>query len=101
MTILTKPFIRPLKGGEAEAVLMRNSVGRIAYSQDQRVDMVPPDDASVRVARQPGRRKDILPHPLVIGVGVFARQRVRKVHASTACIEILCVEVLDVQQMLL
>ncbi len=69
--------------------------------QDQFVDMVPPDDACARVARHLGRRKDLLPHPLVIGMRVFALQRVREVDASTACIEILCVEVLDVQQMLL
>jgi hypothetical protein len=69
--------------------------------QDQLVDMVPPDDASARVARQPGRRKDLLPHPLVLGVGVFALQRVREVHAAPACREILGVEALDVHQMLL
>jgi hypothetical protein len=69
--------------------------------QDQFVDMVPPDAACARIARHLGRRKDILPHPLVIGVRVFALQRVREVHAPIACREILGVEVLDVQQMLL
>src|SRR5512145_2859877 len=40
--------------------------------QDQFVDVMPPDDAGTRVARQSGRRKDILPYPLVMGVGIFA-----------------------------
>jgi hypothetical protein len=36
-----------------------------------------------------------------MGVGIFALERVREVHTSTAGFEILGVEVLDVQQMLL
>ena len=67
--------------------------------QDQLVRMMPPDAAGARVARQSGRRKDILPYPLVMGVGIFALERVREVHTSTAGFEILGVEVLDVQQM--
>ena len=69
--------------------------------QDQFVHMVSPDAACTRVARQSGRRKDILPHPFVMGIGVFALQRVREVHAAPTSREIVGVEVLDVQQMLL
>jgi hypothetical protein len=69
--------------------------------QDQFVPMVPQDAAGTRGARQSRRRKDLLPHPLVRGVGVFALERVREGPTSTACFEIRGVEGLDVQQMLL
>ena len=36
-----KPVIRTLKGNEAEALLLRNHVGRIAYSQKDRIDIEP------------------------------------------------------------
>ena len=41
MTIHSKPIIRALKGNEAEALLVRNHVGRIAYSQKDRIDIEP------------------------------------------------------------
>ena len=69
--------------------------------QDQFVYMVPSDAAGTKVARQSGRRKDILPYPFKMGVGVFVLERVREVHTTTACFKILGVEALDVQQMLL
>ncbi len=36
-----KPMIRKLTGTEAQALLVRNSVGRIAFSQHDRVDIEP------------------------------------------------------------
>ena len=36
-----KPIIRVLKGNEAQALLARNHVGRIAFSQKDRVDVEP------------------------------------------------------------
>lgn len=36
-----KPVVRALKGEEAEALLLRNTVGRIAYSLHDRVDVEP------------------------------------------------------------
>lgn len=36
-----KPIIRALKGDEAQALLLQNSVGRIAYSFHDRVDIEP------------------------------------------------------------
>ena len=78
-------------------------MGRKAYRgvhgplQDQFVPMVPPDAACARVTRQPGGRKDILPHPLVMGIEVLALERVRKIHVVTAGRAILAVEMLDVQ----
>ena len=36
-----KPIIRALKGDEAQALLTRNRVGRIAFSQQDRVDIEP------------------------------------------------------------
>jgi nitroimidazol reductase NimA-like FMN-containing flavoprotein (pyridoxamine 5'-phosphate oxidase superfamily) len=36
-----KPVIRPLQGDEAQALLARNHVGRIAFSQKDRVDIEP------------------------------------------------------------
>ena len=41
MTIHAKPIIRELKGNEAEALLGRNHVGRIAYAQKDRIDIEP------------------------------------------------------------
>ncbi|MBC7788614.1 MAG: pyridoxamine 5'-phosphate oxidase family protein [Anaerolineae bacterium] len=41
MTIYVKPTIRSLRGDEAQALLVRNSVGRIAFSQHDRVDIEP------------------------------------------------------------
>jgi len=41
MTIHSKPTIRTLRGEEAEALLARNQVGRIAFSQHDRVDIEP------------------------------------------------------------
>lgn len=41
MTIHEKPVIRELKGSEAEALLLRNHVGRLAYSQKDRIDIEP------------------------------------------------------------
>ena len=48
-----------------------------------------PDAACARVTRQPGCRKDILPHPLVMGIEVLALERVREIHVVTAGCEIL------------
>src|SRR5687767_1437716 len=36
-----KPIIRELKGDEAQALLLRNNVGRIAFALHDRVDMAP------------------------------------------------------------
>jgi hypothetical protein len=41
MTIQVKPTIRPLMGDEAQSFLARNHVGRIAFSQHDRVDVEP------------------------------------------------------------
>jgi hypothetical protein len=41
MTIKSKPLIRVLRGDEAQALLARNHVGRIAYSEHDRVDVEP------------------------------------------------------------
>jgi hypothetical protein len=41
MTIHIKPLIRVLRGDEAQALLARNHVGRIAYSEHDRVDVEP------------------------------------------------------------
>src|SRR5687767_7546244 len=41
MSIHTKPAIRALRGDEAQALLARNRVGRIAFSQHDRVDVEP------------------------------------------------------------
>lgn len=41
MTNDSKPTIRVLRGDEAEALLIRNRVGRLAYSQNDRVDVEP------------------------------------------------------------
>jgi len=41
MTIHSRPTIRTLRGEEAEALLARNQVGRIAFSQHDRVDIEP------------------------------------------------------------
>jgi nitroimidazol reductase NimA-like FMN-containing flavoprotein (pyridoxamine 5'-phosphate oxidase superfamily) len=37
----TKPVVRALKGDEAQALLARNSVGRIAFAHHDRVDIEP------------------------------------------------------------
>jgi nitroimidazol reductase NimA-like FMN-containing flavoprotein (pyridoxamine 5'-phosphate oxidase superfamily) len=41
MMINAKPIIRALRGDEAQALLARNHVGRIAFSQQDRVDIEP------------------------------------------------------------
>jgi hypothetical protein len=41
MTIQPKPIIRALRGDEAQALLARNQVGRIAFSLHDRVDVEP------------------------------------------------------------
>ena len=41
MSIHAKPIIRALRGDEAQALLIRNRVGRIACSQQDRVDIEP------------------------------------------------------------
>ena len=41
MTTHTRPIIRALKGDEAEALLSRNQIGRIAFSLRDRVDIEP------------------------------------------------------------
>jgi nitroimidazol reductase NimA-like FMN-containing flavoprotein (pyridoxamine 5'-phosphate oxidase superfamily) len=41
MTIHVKPTVRVLRGDEAQALLARNHVGRIAFSQHDRVDVEP------------------------------------------------------------
>ena len=41
MTIPARPIIRVLRGDEAQAILARNSVGRIAFSMRDRVDIEP------------------------------------------------------------
>jgi len=41
MTIESRPTIRALRGDEAQALLVRNRVGRIAFSQQDRVDVEP------------------------------------------------------------
>src|SRR5688572_18133529 len=41
MTTQVKPIIRVSRGDEAEALLVRNHVGRIAYSEHDRVDIEP------------------------------------------------------------
>jgi hypothetical protein len=41
MTLTAKPVVRALKGEEAQALLVRNSVGRIAFSHHDRVDIEP------------------------------------------------------------
>ena len=41
MTTHGRPIIRELKGDEAQALLARNHVGRIAFSQHDRVDVEP------------------------------------------------------------
>ncbi len=41
MTTRVKPVIRVLNGDEAQALLARNRVGRIAFSQHDRVDIEP------------------------------------------------------------
>lgn len=41
MTIHLKPTIRALRGDEAQALLVRNHVGRLAFSQMDRVDVEP------------------------------------------------------------
>ena len=41
MTIHLKPTIRALKGDEAQALLVRNHIGRLAFSQMDRVDVEP------------------------------------------------------------
>jgi nitroimidazol reductase NimA-like FMN-containing flavoprotein (pyridoxamine 5'-phosphate oxidase superfamily) len=41
MIIDTKPIVRALKGEEAQALLTRNTVGRIAFSRHDRVDIEP------------------------------------------------------------
>ena len=41
MTTQLKPIIRTLRGDEAQALLLRNRVGRIAYSFHDRVDIEP------------------------------------------------------------
>jgi Pyridoxamine 5'-phosphate oxidase len=40
-TLHVRPIIRALQGDEAEALLVRNQVGRIAFSQHDRVDVEP------------------------------------------------------------
>jgi nitroimidazol reductase NimA-like FMN-containing flavoprotein (pyridoxamine 5'-phosphate oxidase superfamily) len=41
MTIRLKPIIRALRGDEAQSLLTRNRVGRIAFSHHDRVDIEP------------------------------------------------------------
>jgi nitroimidazol reductase NimA-like FMN-containing flavoprotein (pyridoxamine 5'-phosphate oxidase superfamily) len=41
MSIPAKPIIRVLSGDEAQALLVRNRVGRLAFSQQDRVDIEP------------------------------------------------------------
>ncbi len=43
--------------------------------QDQFVDVMPLDDARPGILRRLRGREDILPHPLAIGIGVCALQR--------------------------
>ncbi|MBA3671116.1 MAG: pyridoxamine 5'-phosphate oxidase family protein [Gemmatimonadaceae bacterium] len=41
MTVALPPTLRALRGEEAEALLTRNSIGRIAFSHHDRVDLEP------------------------------------------------------------
>src|SRR5262245_23267296 len=67
--------------------------------QDQFVDVMPPDDARPWVPRGLGGREDILPGPLMTGMGVFALQRIRKVDVHSAGLQILRMPLFDVVEM--
>jgi len=45
--------------------------------QDQLVHVMTPDDACPWISRRLRSREDILPHPLVTGMWIFALKRVR------------------------
>ena len=62
--------------------------------RDQFVDVMPPDDARPGILRRLRGREAILPHPLAIGIGVFALQRIRQVDVSSTRLQILFMEFL-------
>ena len=77
--------------------------GRGAYRflQTAFIQVMAALDARAGVRRAAFGGKHLLPAPLTVGIGIFALQRVREIHAAPTSREILGVEVLDVQQMLL
>ena len=80
---------------------------RLAYSamhsplEHLFVGMMPPDDASARVAGEPSGRKHVLPCPVAIGMGIFTLQSVREIDGPMACLQITRVQVFDALEMLL
>ena len=80
---------------------------RLAYSampsplEHLFVGMMPPDDASARVASEPGGRKHVLPSPVAIGMGIFTLQSVGEIDGPMACLQITRVQVFDALEMLL
>jgi predicted nucleic acid-binding Zn ribbon protein len=69
--------------------------------QDQSMHVMAPDDARPWISRRLRRREDILPYPLVTGIGVFALQRIRQVDVPSTRLEILRMKLFDVVEMLL
>ncbi len=65
------------------------------------VYVVAAHDATARVHRQPPRRKDLLPDPLLVGVGVLAFQGVGQIDRAVAFGQILLMQALDAPQMVL
>jgi hypothetical protein len=62
--------------------------------------MVPPFDATAGDDRAPGRWKGILPDPIVRGLRVFPFQGIRQIDTSKPCLEIACMELFHLVEML-
>jgi hypothetical protein len=60
---------------------------------------MPPDDACPWIPRRLCSREDVLPHPLVTGIGVFALQSIRQVNMSSTRLQILRMERVDIVEM--
>ena len=66
---------------------------------DQFVDVMLPEDARPWVPRRLRGRKDILPHPLVTGIGVLALQCLWQVDVSSTRLRILRMQLVDVVEL--
>jgi len=71
------------------------------FLQPALVQVMAAHDAAAGVRRQPLRRKDVLPGPLLVGVGVFALQGLGQVDCAIAPGQVVLVQQFHVLEMLL
>ena len=67
--------------------------------QAGRVEVMAAEAAGERVDRQCGRREDVLPDPVVAGIGQLAVEGIGELDGARAGLRVAAVEALDVLQM--